>query len=64
MNWQTTLIHITIGLGIIFGLCWLAVDKIIPGSDAFTGLMSLAVGLGVIAGAVTSSSPKAPGGTP
>jgi hypothetical protein len=57
----TILAHVLIALAIIGALCAMAVEGSIPGSDAFTGIMAIAVGAGVVAGA--NLTPSAPAST-
>lgn len=54
--WQTVVAHATVAVIIIAALAVLAVKGTIPGSDAFTGIMAVAVGSGVIAGASLSGT--------
>lgn len=59
-TWQNALTHVIISLAVIGALCALAVQNVIPGSDAFTGIIGVAIGAGVIAGANLTPTPVPP----
>lgn len=63
-GWQTVVAHVTIALAAIGGVCALSVEGIIPGSDAFSVIMAVLVGAGVIAGGALMSSSTPPTSPP
>lgn len=54
--------HLVLALAVLAGACVLAATGTIPGSDAFTVIVGVAVGGGVLAGA--NLSPPAPPAPP
>jgi len=63
MTWQTVVVHVTIALAAIGAVCALAVEGVISGSDAFTVIVAVLVGAGVIAGTAIGSGTPTPGTT-
>jgi hypothetical protein len=58
MNW-TALGHLVLALSVLAAVCVLAGLKIIPGNDAFTVIVGVAIGGGVLAG-VNVTQPNVP----
>lgn len=56
MTWQTVVVHVTIALAAIGAVCAMAIENVIPGSDAFTVIVAVLVGAGVIAGTTVGGS--------
>jgi hypothetical protein len=56
----TAVTHLAIAIAAVAGVCVLAAIHVLPASDAFTVIMSVLVGTGVVAGSVIANGPPAP----
>lgn len=63
-TWQALVAHLLVAVFIVAALVVLAIHGTIPGSDAFTGIMAIAVGAGVVAGANIGTPGPGPPGPP